>query len=135
MRNAFTDAAEAGLAAKSIGIAGVFSAGVLGAILLAAVDTPKTKREMFVRALVAGVSSLFFGPAVCLWLFRWTGIDAHVMPVYELIAWVAPVLLVTGALSWSLWGALAMFAKRLKSQGAGWLASRFGLHSDEDKKD
>lgn len=122
---------DVAVAAKAAGLFGIFSAGVLGAVVIAAVDPPKTRREMFMRALAAGVGSLFFGPVAVRVLDHYTDwVNLATAPTQEVIELVAPVYLVVGCLSWGLFGAIAMLSKILKARGAQALAKRLGVETD-----
>lgn len=104
----------------------IFAVGVAGACLIAAVDPPKTRRELFMRGLVAGVCSLGFGPlavhAVAHYI-EWLDVNA--------IDHVAPVYLLVGALSWGLVGALAMLNKIIRNRGAKAVADKVFGKEDE----
>lgn len=130
---------SASVGAKVVGVLGVAgSAGVIGALVIAAVKEPKTKREWFMRALVAGVGSLFFGPITVMALDQyamsnwhgWLGLNA--IPFVEAMQYAAPVWLVIGCLSWGVFGALSSLNELLKTRGGKAVADRLGM---EDKKD
>jgi hypothetical protein len=107
--------ATAGL--TKLAVAG--GAGLIGAAVIAAVDPPKTRRELFMQALVAGGGSMSFGP-----------IAVHV--AQHFISWVdftqvefaVPVYFLVGALSWGAAGALAMARKTIREKGADYLLKK-----------
>jgi hypothetical protein len=107
--------ASAGL--TKLAIAG--GAGLLGALVIAAVDPPQTRRELFMQALVAGGGSMSFGP-----------IAVHVAQHYiswvdfSLIEYAVPVYFLVGALSWGAAGALAMARKTIREKGADYLIKK-----------
>lgn len=112
-------------AGKALGLGAIFSAGVLGACVIAAVDPPSTRREMFTRALAAGVGSLFFGPAIVRLLDHWAvWVDLNTASSMEVVEYAAPVYLVIGCLSWGVFGALATLSKILKARGGNALADK-----------
>ena len=111
--------------AKALGLSAIFSAGVLGACVIAAVDPPKTRWEMFARALAAGVGSLFFGPTLVKYLdYRSDWIDLATAPLLDIVEAVAPVYLIVGCLSWGVFGALATLGKILRTRGGQAIAER-----------
>lgn len=135
MTEPISTSAGAALGWKLAGFAGIFSAGVIGACVIAAVDPPKTRGEMFLRALAAGVGSLFFGPLCVRLLVRYViNVDLAAMSVLEALEYTAPVFLVVGCLSWGAFGALAMLSKMLKQRGADEVARRIGLNRRSSRR-
>lgn len=92
-------------------LAKLLPAGV-GALLIAIVDPPQNKREMFLRVLVAFVSSYLFSRFAFDWL--------HQFPTFAVLDWekdehrVAVEGLV-GASGWFVLGAAAMLLKKLRA--------------------
>lgn len=97
---------------------GIFAVvAVLGAGLMAALNPPKTKRELFNRALAAFAGSIFLGgfavQAVAHWL--------ELPPIFDL---GMAVHFLVGSLSWFGFAALARFASLLRDRGGDALANR-----------
>lgn len=101
-------------------------AGALGAVAMAAVDPPATRKEMFLRALVAGSVSLTFGPVAVLAAERYIPFLAG-----GGVTTAAPVLFLTGALSWAGMGALRAFAALVRERAAAKAAKTLGIDTHE----
>jgi hypothetical protein len=107
--------AEAGLA--KLAIAG--GAGLVGALVIAAVDPPANRRELFLQAFVAGGGSMSFGPVAVQAASHFiTWVD------FTQIEFAVPVYFLVGALSWGAAGALAMFRKTIKEKGGDYLSKK-----------
>lgn len=111
-----TTAAGAGLLWKLGAGLGI---GVLGALVMAAVDPPKTRRALFLQAFVAGAGASVFGPAA-------VSLAARVVPLSE-AELLIPVLFLTGALSWGAAAALARFRQLVAERAAAVAADKVGL--------
>lgn len=87
-------------------------AGVLGALAIAAVKPPATRRELFLHALSAGIGSMCFGPLA----LRIASNYIEVLnPVTVEVA--VPVYFVVGALSWGGFAALAELRALIAKRG------------------
>lgn len=104
-------ATTAGTLAAKAAVAG--GAGVLGALAIAAVNPPATRREMFLHALAAGIGSLTFGPLVVRAL-------AHYVTVLNppTIEVAVPIYFVVGALSWGVFSMIAQVRAFIAQRGA-----------------
>jgi MFS family permease len=110
-----TAAAASGLLLKFGAAAG---AGIAGAVIMAAVDPPKTRREMFAQAAVAGVGSIVFGPlAVKVADHYFDFIDlSKAATVGDYFEWAVPVYFLVGACSWAAFGAIARIRNILRDK-------------------
>lgn len=100
-------------------------AGVLGALVMAMVDPPRTRRELFVQATVAAIGSMIFGPVAVKALskeFDWYSL-ANLAGV-DYIQMVMPVYFLTGAMSWGVFGALAKLRAIVRTRGAEAVADK-----------
>lgn len=86
-----------------------FLPGALGAAVMVMVDTPATRRDLFVRLFVAFVASVMLGDVVFDGL-RSFGLFAFLDPGKR--AHTAAVDFLTGGLGWFLIGGGVMLAKR-----------------------
>lgn len=119
------EAAGVGLLWKALASLG---AGVLGAAIMAAVDPPTTRKELFSQAAVAGVGSLVFGPVVL-------RVVNHFVPflgtdnktVWDLFEVAVPVYFLVGAISWGFFGAVAKVRKMIADKAASALAKKLGV--------
>ena len=106
----------AGVAGKAVLTAG---AGVLGAAVMAAVDPPKTRWELFLHGATALAGSVVFGPVavrVVAQFIPWIGAtDIEV---------VVPIYFLVGALSWGVFGAIAKARALIRDRGADAIAKR-----------
>lgn len=94
-------------------------AGVLGALVIAAVAPPKTRKEMFLHAACAGVGSLTFGPLAVRIL---AGAFEVLNPVTIEVA--VPIYFVVGSLSWGAFSALAQLRGLIATRGAAVIAKK-----------
>lgn len=120
--------AGTGLAVK---FGATLGAGLLGAIVMAAVDPPTTRRELFAQAASAGIGSMIFGPFAVRILSStapWYSLQGLVGLDY--MEMVVPVYFVVGALSWGAFGALAKF-RAIVRQRAGQAAANRVLGSGD----
>lgn len=90
---------------------GTLAASLVGALVMIMFRPPKTRKEVFQHALVAGIGSYLFGPfcvsAAANW-FPW-GVSDISMPVHFLV----------GALSWGAFSGLATWRDKLTSNPQG----------------
>jgi hypothetical protein len=113
---------------KLLGIGGLVSGGVLGAVLMAAFDPPKDRKTMFLQALVAGVSSLVFGPLAAKTLDHFIDfIDLSRATTLEMLEIVGPVYFVIGSLSWGVFAAGAKLRQIIADKGADKASRTIGL--------
>lgn len=80
---------------------------VLGALVMCFFRPPKTKKEVFYHAAVAGAGSFMFGPLAVAIISGW--LDAPVDLVQM------PAHFIVGALSWGAMGAIATYRDKLAS--------------------
>jgi len=125
------------LGVKLLGMAGIFGAGVVGAACIAAFDPPESKKMLFTQAAVAGTSSIFFGPAMlAITEHYFTYVDWTHLVGIELMQYAAPVFLLTGAMSWGLFGMLSRLRHLIARRGAQILGDKLGVDTrDTDKMD
>ncbi len=95
-------------------------AGVMGALVIAAVAPPKTRRELFLHAASAGVGSLTFGPLAVHILA--TLFPSMLSPVTIEVA--VPIYFVVGSLSWGAFSALAQLRNIIATRGAEYIAKK-----------
>lgn len=132
---------EAAAAAKTAGAGAVHmsvfgasvGAGVLGGLMMIALDPPKTKRAMFGQSLVTAAGSIFFGPAAVRTLDHYVSwIDlANADPIRALEI-AAPVYFLIGALSWGFAAAIVRLRHILAERGGDAAAARLGV-GEKDK--
>lgn len=109
---------------KILGLSGLISAGVLGAVFMSAFDPPKTRKMQFAQGAVAGTSSLIFGPVFVKILDYYSDwIDLATATPIEAFEAAAPVYLLTGALSWGAFGAMAKLRQIINDRAAEKIAS------------
>lgn len=115
-------AAGAGLLVK-LGAAGV--AGLVGGAIMAAVDPPQTRRELFLQAAAAGVASIFFGPAAVRVADYYVDfVSLAGAGAEDYLTWAVPVYFLVGALAWGAFGALAKFRRTVADKGAALLEEK-----------
>lgn len=113
---------------KLLGLSALLSAGVLGAVFMAAFDPPKDRKTLFFQGAVAGTSSLIFGPVLVKWLdatVDW--INLATATHLEALEVAAPVYLLTGALSWGVFAAIAKLRGIIRDRAADAAAGKLGL--------
>ncbi len=134
-----TETAAGAIAAFKYGLfaklGAILGAGVLGALVIAAVDPaeampdPKKRRRLiFLQVFVALVVAGLLGPGLTSWLTR----PAGLFPVTPgdlgaLIEAAMPVGLALGALSWGLIGAGVKIRQIIADRGAAIVARKAGL--------
>ena len=102
-------------------------AGVLGASIMAAMDPPTTKRELFKQAAVAGVGSMVFGPVALT-------VVSHYAPfLANSLETAVPVYFLVGALAWGVFGAIAKLRVLIRDRAANALAVKFGVAPEAPK--
>lgn len=109
--------ATAGSLVTKAAVAG--GAGVLGALAIAAVNPPRTRREMFLHAACAGVGSLTFGPLAVRVLAHYIAV---LNPVTIEVA--VPIYFVVGALSWGAFSALNVMRGIIATKAAPFIAKK-----------
>jgi hypothetical protein len=113
---------------KALGLGTLIGSGVLGAVMMAVFDPPKSKKAMFGQAAVAGISSLFFGPLAVKTLDHYVDwIALHTATPLEALEVAAPVYLLIGALSWGVFGGLAKLREIIRQRGGDYAAGKLGL--------
>lgn len=124
-----TSSSAAGVMAwKLLGLSALISAGVLGAVFMAAFDPPKDRKTLFVQGAVAGTTSLIFGPLLVRWFDSWVDfIDLAKATHLEALEVAAPIYLLTGALSWGVFAAIAKLRQIIRDRGAEAAAGKIGL--------
>lgn len=115
-------AAESAVGAGLLWKAGAaLGAGVLGAAIMACMDPPATRKELFKQALVAGVGSMVFGPVALTVL-------GHFVPwLAASLETAVPIYFLVGALSWGAFGALVKLRKLVDEKAAASLAKKLGV--------
>lgn len=93
-----------------------FGAALLGAGIMTIFRPPKTRKELFMQGAVALGSSLLFGGTLVNAFAHFTGwIDLATAPVEDLAQFVAMVYGFIGAVSWGLFGGLAVLRDKFGS--------------------
>lgn len=94
--------------------------GVLGAAVMAAVDLPRSRGELFRQAFVAGTSTLVFGrPAYAL-------VAPHVPSAVPEDELRIAVYFLVGSLSWGAAAVLVRARALVKSQGIKYINKKIG---------
>jgi MFS family permease len=99
----------------------VAGAGMAGAAIMAILDPPKTRKELFLQGMCAGVGSIVFGPAALSWVAGFLG-DALVVNNFQ--DWALPVYFLVGSLSWGVFGMLVKLRVLIKEKGAEKIAEK-----------
>lgn len=86
-----------------------FAPGALGALVMILVDTPKTKRDLFTRALVAFICSVLFGEPLFDWLSTFS-VFAFLNPFKG--SHIAAVYFLPGCFGWFIIGGAVTLATR-----------------------
>lgn len=132
---------EAAAAAKSAGASAVHmsvfgasvGAGVLGGLMMIALDPPKTKKQMFVQSLTAAAGSIFFGPAAVRTLDHYVAwIDLSNAGPIKALEIAAPVYFLIGALAWGFAAALVRLRHIIEEKGGDAAAGRLGIEKPKD---
>lgn len=120
---------------KVLGLMGIFSAGLVGAACIAAFDPPENRRQLFAQAAVAGVGSVFFGPAIALVVQHFiTWVDWAHLPAATAVEYNMPIYFVVGSMAWGVFGAMSKLRKLIAARGAEALAKRVGMDTPEEPK-
>lgn len=106
------------LALKAAGLATVV--GALGGAIMAVFDPPKSRREMFLQAAVAGSGSLVFG-------HLGAAAAAHYISFLPAEDMKIPAYFLVGAMSWGVFGALAKVRRVVADKAADKIIERTGL--------
>ena len=124
-----TSSSAAGVIAwKFLGLSALISAGVLGAVFMAAFDPPKDRKTLFAQGAVAGTTSLIFGPVLVKWFDSVVDfVDLAKATHLEALEVAAPIYLLTGALSWGVFAAIAKLRQIIRDRGAEAAAGKLGL--------
>lgn len=112
----------AGLITKFILLSGF---GLLGAAFIAAVDPPKTRKQLFLQAAVAITLSLILGPIAVSafdYYLDFVNLGQVTFEMYMEVA--APIYAIIGAFSWGLIGFVAKLRDLLASEGARMLKDK-----------
>jgi hypothetical protein len=113
---------------KALGFGALVGTGVVGALMMAVFDPPKDKKTMLKQALVAAVSSLFFGPAAVRTFDHFFDfINLATASGLEVLEWGAPIYFLIGAFSWGAFGAAVRLREIIRDRGAQKLAAKVGL--------
>lgn len=93
--------------------------GLLGAAFIAAVDPPKTRKQLFLQAAVAIMLSLVVGPiAVSAFDYYLDFVDLSKVPIQLYMEVAAPIYALIGAMSWGVVGFLAKLRDLVNTDGA-----------------
>jgi hypothetical protein len=123
--NMASETAAAGLLMK---LGAALGLGIVGAAVIAALDPPKTRKEMFLHAGVAGVGSLVFGPVAVRLLDHFADfVDLNSVGTAQYLEWAMPVYFVVGALSWGGAATLVKLRTLIADKGASVVGGRIGL--------
>ncbi len=109
-------------------VASAIGFGALGALIMAAVDPPKTRLALAMQATVAGVCRIVVTPLAARWIdhtFAW--IDLGRAGVVEVLEVFMPVGFLVGALSWGAVGALVKLREIVNQRAADKLAKAAGM--------
>lgn len=124
-----SSAATGGALWKALGLgSALVGSGVVGALLIASFDPPKTKKGLFAQAAVAGIVSLVFGPLAVRTADHYfdfitiTGAEA-----LDALQQAAPIYFIVGAMSWGLCGAAVKLRQWIHDKGATIITNRTGI--------
>jgi energy-converting hydrogenase Eha subunit C len=91
-------------------------AALIGACIMAVFRPPKTRKELFAQCAVALASSLLFGGTAVIAIAKYTDwIVLSTAPIDELIQFSCMVHGLIGALSWGLFGGIAVLRDKFGS--------------------
>jgi hypothetical protein len=128
MKASTTMSAEAVGAGFLWKLGSALGAGVLGAAIMACLDPPATRKELFKQASVAGVGSMIFGPlAVRVFDHYIDFVDIASSTTLDALEWTIPIFFLVGAMSWGVFGAIAKLRKLVSDRAAAELARKFGV--------
>ena len=91
-------------------------AALIGASIMAIFRPPKTRKELFLQGAVALGSSLVFGGTLTSVIAHFTGwVDLKTSSMEDIINFTAMVYGMIGALSWGVFGGLAVLRDKFGS--------------------
>ena len=102
--------------AKLIALLSLLGTGAVGALVMAAVDPPRSRRQLFLQAVVAGVTACYFAAAAA----RLLGAMEYELQIGFLI----------GALSWGAVGALVKLRTLIRDRAPDVIAAKAGLEKN-----
>lgn|GEM_PF-4276108 len=121
----------AGLSILSYKFGAILGAGALGALMIAAVDPPKTRGEQLLRALAAASSLLFAPSAIRLVDSYLDYFPAQGADLYTYLELALPVAFLVGAMSWACVGVLVQLQRILRERAAARIADVLSLDNDK----
>jgi MFS family permease len=119
MKNMSVETGAAGAFFAKFGF--VAGAGMAGAAIMAVLDPPKTRKELFLQGMCAGVGSIVFGPAALSWVAGFLG---NALVTTNFADWALPVYFLVGALSWGCFGMLVKLRVWIAEKGADKIADK-----------
>jgi hypothetical protein len=125
-------AAETGAAIGGWKLLSLIGVGAIGAVVMAAVEPPKSRRALFAQALAAGVMAPIFTPAAVRALSSAGFVDLAGAGIERWGEVALPVGFLIGSLSWGFVGALVKIRAMLPDRGADAVARRVGLDAREE---
>ncbi len=129
MAEPVSSAASGGAMWKAVGFSSaLIGTGILGAVLIAAFDPPKTKKGLFAQSAIGGIMSLVFGPlAVRAADHYFDFINLANASALDGLQQAAPVYFLVGALGWGACGALVKLRELIRDKGATIIAGKGGI--------
>lgn len=127
-------AAETGAAIGGAKLLSLLGVGAAGAIVMAAVEPPQTRRALFVQACVAGFVALLFTPGAVRALVAAGWVAPFGGDVERWAEVALPCGFLLGALSWGLVGALVKLRAILRDRAADALARRVGVDPEQPQE-
>jgi len=113
---------------KALGFSALLGSGILGGMLMAIFDPPKTRKQLFLQGAAAGIGGLFFGPIALRTLdhyVEWISLTTA-SPV-EVLEVAAPIYLLIGTMSWGIFAALAKLREIIAERAAAQAAKKLGI--------
>lgn len=93
-----------------------FGAALVGAGMMAIFRPPKNRKELFMQGAVALGSSLLFGGTLTSAFAHWTGwVDMKTSSIEDIVQFTSMVYGMIGALSWGVFGGLAVLRDKFGS--------------------
>ena len=123
-------AAETGAAIGGWKLLSLIGVGAIGAVVMAAVEPPKSRRMLFAQAMVAGVMAPIFTPGAVRALVSMGWVDLAGAGIERWGEVALPVGFLIGSLSWGAAAALVKLSSILRDRGAGAVAHRLGLDEE-----
>lgn len=128
-------AVETGAAAGGLKLLSLFGVGAAGAVIMAAVEPPQSRRVLFAQACAAGTMALVFTPGAVRALDASTGwVDLSHAGIEQWAEVALPCGFLIGALSWGIVGALVQIRRLLRDRAAGELARRVGIEQPAEQR-